>query len=278
MDVKENEGILGNSCSYLPTIKCYIFHLVDFADDIEEITQAQEVLSILENEAAKVGLYCNSDKTKYQAFNQDHDQHHCLVTNDGEDLKEVKNFKYLGSWMESSEKDIRKALAWSAYHKLRKIWSSKLPRKLKVRLFIATVESVLLYGAETWTLAQKLQKKLDGCYTRMLRMAMNVTWKQHSTNDQLYQNLPRVSQKIQQRRMRIAGHCIRHNECPASQLVLWQSTNGRRKRGRKNISYVDNLMDDTEMVDIVEIKSSMMDRNGWRERISSLRRPRGHLK
>ena len=228
---------------------------LDFADDIalisEELIQAQEVLSRFENEAAKVGLYCNSDKTKYQAFNQDHDQHHCLVTNDGEDLKEVKNFKYLGSLMESSEKDIniRKALSWSACHKLRKIWSSKLPRKLKVRLFIATVESVLLYGAETWTLTQKLQKQLDGCYTRMLRMAMNVTWKQHLTNEQLYQDLPRVSQKIQQRRMRIAGHCIRHNECPASQLVLWQPTDGRRKRGRKNISYVDNLMDDTGMVD-----------------------------
>ena len=60
--------------------------ITDFADDIalisEEITQAQEVLSRLENDAAKDGLYCNSDKTKYQAFNQDHDQHHCLVTND----------------------------------------------------------------------------------------------------------------------------------------------------------------------------------------------------
>ena len=37
-------------------------------------------------------------------------------------------------------------------------------------------------------------------------------------------------------------------------------------------------MDDTGMVDIVEIRSSMMDRNGWRERIPSLRRPRGRLK
>ena len=156
------------------------------------------MLSRLENEAAKVGLYCNSDKTKYQAFNQDHDQHHCLVINDGEDLKEVKNFKYLGSWMESSEKDIniRKSMVWSACHKLRKIWSSKLPRKLKVRLFIATVESVLLYGAETLTLTHKLQKQLDGCYTRMLRMAMNVTWKQHLTNEQLYQDLPRVSKRF----------------------------------------------------------------------------------
>jgi len=56
----------------------------------------------------------------------------------------------------SSLKDfeIRKTLALSAYHKMWKIWSS-IQRKLKVQ---ANVESVLLYGAETWTIDSKLLK------------------------------------------------------------------------------------------------------------------------
>ena len=56
--------------------------------------------------------------------------------------------------MESTDKDfkVRKALAWSACHKLRKIWSSTLSKRIKIRLFIVTVDSVLLYGAETWTI------------------------------------------------------------------------------------------------------------------------------
>ena len=58
----------------------------------------------------------------------------------------------------------------------------ELSRKLKVRLFVATVESLLLYGAETWTFTKALKKQLDGCYTRMLRMALNVSWKCHMTN------------------------------------------------------------------------------------------------
>ena len=37
---------------------------------------------------------------------------------------------------------------------------------IKVRLSQATVESILLHGAETWT-TNKIQKSLDGCYTRM---------------------------------------------------------------------------------------------------------------
>ena len=66
-------------------------------------------------------------------------------------------------------------MAWSACHKLRKIWSSTLSQNLKVRLFVVTVETVLLYGAETWTLTSTLKKRLDGFYIRILRMALNIS-------------------------------------------------------------------------------------------------------
>ena len=64
--------------------------------------------------------------------------------------------------MENTDKDfkVRKALAWSACHKLRKIWSSTLSKKINIRLFIATVEAVLLYGAETWTITHNINKRL----------------------------------------------------------------------------------------------------------------------
>ena len=49
-------------------------------------------------------------------------------------------------------------------------------------------------------------------YTMMLRMAYNISWKEHLTNKSLYGILPLVPVKIQVRRMRIAGHCARHTE------------------------------------------------------------------
>ena len=67
---------------------------------------------------------------------------------------------------------------------------------MKVRDFTALVESVLLYGSETWTMTKRLNKMVDGCYTRMLRMALNVSWKQRLTNEELYGKLPKVSSKI----------------------------------------------------------------------------------
>ena len=97
---------------------------LDFADDLAVITketnQAQLVLTKLENEAGKVGLHCNAKKTELQAFNQEQPVN--VKSRDGIIIKEVENFKYLGAWMESSDKDIsvRKALAWNACHKLRK--------------------------------------------------------------------------------------------------------------------------------------------------------------
>ena len=46
----------------------------------------------------------------------------------GVTLKSVDDFKYLGSYIMDSAKDlkIQKALAWTACNKLNKIWSSNL--------------------------------------------------------------------------------------------------------------------------------------------------------
>ena len=169
--------------------------------------------------------------------------------------------------MESSEKDfeIRKALAWSSCHKLKKIWNSSLSRKIKERLFIATVESVLLYGSEAWTITKALEKRINGCYTRMLRMSLNISWKQKLTNDQLYQELPRVANKIADRRMKLAGHCIRHPDLSAPSLALWDPTKGALNRGKPALTYIDNLCRDLEVEDVDEIRSAMNNRGRWRE-------------
>ena len=87
-------------------------------------------------------------------------------------IKKVDNFKYLGSWLMDCGKDlkVREALAWKAALRLVKIWKSKvISRKVKLNLFLACIESTLLYNAVTWTMTNGLTKKLDFCYTRLLR-------------------------------------------------------------------------------------------------------------
>ena len=90
-------------------------------------------------------------------------------------------------------------MAWSACNKMEKIWKSNLERDFKIRIFRATIEPVLLYGSETWTLSANQQHRLDGCYTRLLRRVQNLSWKNHPTLETIYGNLPRISSILMKR-------------------------------------------------------------------------------
>ena len=49
---------------------------------------------------------------------------------------------------------------------------------------------------------------------------MYINWKEHKTNDKLYGNLPKLLQKKNERRCRLAGDCKRHIEEEASKTIL----------------------------------------------------------
>ena len=137
-----------------------------FADVIvlvtEELEQAQDFLHRVQENATKIGLHLNSDKTEFMSFNQAQDS--VLKTVNNENIKKVDNLKYLRAWIDDTANDVkvRKALAWKACNRLNKIWKSSLCKSLKLRTFLTLVESVLLYRSETWTLTKNLEKSIDG--------------------------------------------------------------------------------------------------------------------
>ena len=135
---------------------------------------------------------------------------------------------------------------------------------LKRNFFAATVESILLYGCEAWTLTKTMEKSLDGTYTRMLRRVLNVHWSDKMTNVTLYGGLPKLSDKIAARRLRLAGHCQRHPDLGAHRLILWEPTHGQRGRGRLATTYVDQLKRDAGVSDTRELSWMMEDRDVWR--------------
>ena len=213
----------------------------------------------------------NSKKTKVMALNID--SLPCIKTIDGSTLEVTDDFQYLGGWMKSSEKDIsvRRALAWKSLHGMQRVWRSNLRDNIKQRLFVATVESVLLYGCETWTMTSTMERSMDGCYTRMLRMALNVSWQEHLSNSQLYRKMERVSTKIRTRRLKMAGHCVRHPELAVNPLVLWEPTHGRAVRGRAKLTYIELLRGDTGCASTEELQSAMVNRDVWRGFINGIR-------
>ena len=188
-----------------------------------------------------------------------------IRTLDGSRLETVDDFKYLGAWIASSEKDIsiRKAQAWKACNSMTKIWKSKLSRNIKVRLFTTTVESVLMYGAEAWTLTAKMEKALNGCYTRMLRKALNVPWQTHTTNRELYGKLQPISERLKTRRLKLSGHCVRKGDEAAAKVLLWQPKRGRKSRGAPKKDYIKQITEDTGL-ERDDIRMCIIDRTVWK--------------
>ena len=129
--------------------------------------------------AAGIGLHVNAHKTEYICFNQTGD----ISTLEGTSLKLVDEFTYQGSNVSSTEKNIETRLtkASTAINKLSVIWKLDLTDKMKRSFFQAAVRSILLYECTTWTLTKRLEKKLDGNYTRMLRALLNKSSRQHPT-------------------------------------------------------------------------------------------------
>ena len=244
----------------------------DYADDIAILAntpdQAEALLHSLERAATSIGLYVNAHKTEYMCYNQTGD----ISTLEGTPLKLVDKFTYLGSSVESTEKDIQTRLtkAWTAINRLSIIWKSDLTDKMKRSFFQAVVTSILLYGCTTWTLTKRLEKKLDGNYTRMLRAILNKSWRQHPTRHQLYGHLPPITKTIQVRRTRHAGHCWRSRDELIRDVLLWTPTHGRAKAGRPARTYIQQLCEDTGCCP-EDLPRAMNDREEWRERVRDIR-------
>ena len=64
------------------------------------------------------------------------------------------------------------------------------------------------------------ENKIDGCYTRLIRKILTITWRDKIPNKILYIGLPKISEFIRDRRMAIAGHCVRHKDEACHDLIF----------------------------------------------------------
>ena len=153
---------------------------IEYADDTMIISvtrsQAEEMLKAIQVEATLYGLTVNTEKTELLSdYTADQPIHFV----DGTPVKEVTQAKYLGSqvsWVAPTRTaiDARKAQAQIAYAKLQHLWRSRLSRKEKVRIFLACILPVLVYGLGVLTLELKHLKTVDAFFHRFLRRSMGI--------------------------------------------------------------------------------------------------------
>lgn len=262
-----------------------------FADDIAVISTSlgnlQTLVDRMVCEAGRVGLMVNVTKTVLMALGHLPADASPSVEIYGKSIEHVADFRFLGSWIKSSEKDfnVRRALAWKASMAMLRIWKSEsIPNWAKRSLFRSTVEPVLLYGAEAWTMTAALRKKLDGTYTRLLRHCLRVTYLDRWTNAKLYGDLHPISEVLDTRRLAFVGHCARTDQPVAK--VLFYKAPGTRRRGGQKATFVDALETTTgltrdELVGLLgsaKIAKDPVKKREWAQLVSNSRPAQRPLK
>lgn len=116
------------------------------------------------------------------------------------------------------------------------MWKSKLPENMHRNRFQSNVCSALLYGGSSWTLRSKLDWKVHGSNTSMLRLAFK--FQLEGSTDQWTIVLSSVSDMIKERGARITGQSKRIKDEIFSKVLLWEPTQGRARRVRQGKTYI----------------------------------------
>ena len=132
------------------------------------------------------------------------------------------------------------------------------------------VWSTLLYGAETWTISKRMEKKINAFEMWVYRRMLRIQWTAHTTNNEVLEMIKpkrRLMTTIKQRKMAYFGHIIRRNG--VQKLILDGRHNGKRGRGRPRMQRSDNIEDWIE-IGYVELVRKAQDRKEWKSMIVKL--------
>ena len=132
-------------------------------------------------ESTAYGMEVNIKKTECMVMTKKESIPECTITIKGEMVKQVNNFKYLGSNITSdgrcvTEVKCRIAQAKRVLVELDNILKNKkMSIQTRMRVLKCYVHPILQYGCETWTLSAELRRAINAiemwCLHRMQRIS-----------------------------------------------------------------------------------------------------------
>ena len=138
-------------------------------------------------------------------------------------LKEVKQFKYLGRVLENDDDDLTAvenqiAKARMTWGRIGKVIKKKSEGNVKVMatFYKVIVQSVLLYGSESWVLSEHAKRKLKSFHNRCARFVtgrhirkIEETWIYPSSKDTLeLAGLLTIDEYITKRKETVKGYAV----------------------------------------------------------------------
>ena len=197
-----------------------------------------------------------------------------LVIEDGR-IEEVHEFCYLGDVLDCDagvERAVRArvAAAWKKWREMASLLINKsIPLKIRGSVYESCIRSVMLYGAETWAMTDRIEVILKRCDRRMLRYMAGVRWQDKISSREVAERcgVKEIQEKIRQRRLQWFGHVRREKEGGVVRMVEEMEVPGKRPVGRPRRTWRQIVQQDMEKLGIQE--ELAQDRGSWRRIIAS---------
>ncbi|KAK3517775.1 hypothetical protein QTP70_018344 [Hemibagrus guttatus] len=190
-----------------------------FADDIvicsESREQMEESLERWRFALERRGMKVSHSKTEYMCVNEREGSG--TVRLQGEEVKKVQEFKYLGSTVQSNGecgKEVKKRVqaGWNGWRKVSGVLCDrKISVGVKGKVYRTVVRPAMLYGLETVSLRKRQESELEVAELKMLRFSLGVTRLDRIRNEYIRgtAHVGRLGDKVREARLRWFGHVQR---------------------------------------------------------------------
>ncbi|KAK3537499.1 hypothetical protein QTP70_012129 [Hemibagrus guttatus] len=195
-----------------------------FADDIvicsESREQVEENLERWKFALERRGMKVSCSKTEYMCVNEREGSG--TVRLQGEEVKKVQEFKYLGSTVQSNGecgKEVKKRVqaGWNGWRKVSGVLCErKISARIKGKVYRTVVRPAMLYGLETVSLRKRQESELEVAELKMLRFSLGVTRLDRIRNEYIREtaHFGRLGDKVREARLRWFGHVQRREMLP----------------------------------------------------------------
>ena len=225
--------------------------------------ELKKIYQQIEKAANKIGLYTNTDKTKYLIISpNEHKRNRPKIVIGNKEFGCVDTFKYLGFLIDNQNRMVtaikdRIQLGNRAYHANIPLLKNKLiSRKQKLKIYKTLIRPIVTYGSETWTLTKENELRLRVFERKIVRkiygpVERNNEWRIR-TNEEINNILENedLVRYIKAQRLRWLGHVERMGDDRLTKKILEEKIFSSRRRGRPKQRWMKDVMKNLQIMKV----------------------------